>query len=96
MISIWLPLGEQKIAEMILMKCSLTYMPLKISQLFVSISFFFPLAFLHMHLLGMSYKGMSSPRGGGECTPVFKSCHQDPDTGEDFFSHHYIISLNRL
>lgn len=36
MISIWLLLWEQKISEMILMKCSLTYMPLKISQLFVS------------------------------------------------------------
>lgn len=54
-------------------------------------SLFFPLAFFHMHLLGMLYKEMSPLREGRECSPVFKSCHQDPDTGEDFFlsSLHY-------
>ena len=85
MISIWLLLWEQKIAEMMLMKCSLTYMPLKISQLFASFfSFFFSLTFPPEHRLDMLYPGMFSRREGRKCSPVWKSLHQDCDTGEDF------------
>lgn len=46
---------------------------------------FFFLAFFHKHPLGILHKGMFSSRGGRKCSPVSKSCHQDSDTGKDFF-----------
>ena len=74
---------------MILMKCSLTYMPLKISQLFVSVSFFLWPFSISIYLAYLQ-RDVFLQRGK-KCSPVLKSCCQDPDIGEDFFlsSLHY-------
>lgn len=41
--------------------------------------------FSHKHPVGIVHKRMFSSRRGRKCSPVLRSCHQDSDTGKDFF-----------